>query len=417
MGVSGIMGAETTNSCDVGAGSAGGSMNGSMSGSAGGSASGSAGGRWAWAEVDLDAIGHNVAVAIAAVAPAAVWVVVKADAYGHGAVPVSRAALAAGAQGLCVALVQEGVQLRQAGIEAPILILSEQPAKQMGDIVRFGLTPTLASTAGVQAMAAAVGSAPTVSVHIEIDTGMNRAGVDRGDAVALADAISACPQLRLDGVFTHLAKADEPTAADNGLQLRRFDEVLDALVAKGHRPALIHAANSAAALALPPSRFDMVRLGIAIYGIEPGPAVSDLCDGLRPAMSLHARVSRVHVAPRGDGVSYGLRHVFDHDATVATVPIGYADGVPRRLFETGGEVLIHGRRLPIVGVVTMDQLMVDCTDLADGIDVVVGDEVVLIGAQVGRAGTDAIPAEEWAERLGTIGYEIVCGISQRIRRW
>ncbi|MEO6122970.1 MAG: alanine racemase [Ilumatobacteraceae bacterium] len=378
--------------------------------------SSAAGGRWAWAAVDLDAIAYNVRVAIAAAQPAAVWAVVKADAYGHGALPVAKAALAAGARGLCVALVQEGVELRDGGIAAPILILSEQPPEQMGDIVRHGLTPTLSSATGIGAMAAAVGAGPVVGVHLKIDTGMNRSGADRGDSVALADAIAACPQLRLEGVFTHLATADEPTAAANELQLGRFDDVLDALSARGHHPSLVHAANSAGAVAIPHSRFDMVRLGIAMYGIGPGSGVRDLCASLRPAMSLHARVSRVHEAPAGDGVSYGLRHIFDRSATVATVPIGYADGVPRRLFETGGEVLIHGRRLPIVGVVTMDQLMVDCTDLPDGVDVEVGDEVVLIGTQSGRAGTDAIPAEEWAERLGTIGYEIVCGISPRVGR-
>ena len=377
---------------------------------------GSEPGRWAWAEIDLGAIGHNVRTAMVAAAPAAVWAVVKADAYGHGAVLVARAALAAGAHGLCVALVQEGIELRSAGIDAPILILSEQPAAQMADIVDNGLTPTLASAAGVRALADAVGSGPAVGVHVKIDTGMNRAGADRADAVALVDAIVACPQLRLDGVFTHLAVADEPTAAANDLQLRRFHEVLEALAAHGDRPPLLHAANSAGALAIPQARFDMVRLGIAMYGIEPGPGVRHLCDELRPAMSLHARVARVHRAAAGEGVSYGLRHIVERAANIATVPIGYADGVPRRLYETGGEVLIHGRRLPIVGVVTMDQLMVDCSDLPDGAEVAVGDEVVLIGAQTGSGGSDTIRAEEWAGRLGTIGYEIVCGIGPRVRR-
>lgn len=372
--------------------------------------------RWAWAEIDLDAIAHNVRVVRAVVEPSEVWAVVKADAYGHGAVAVARAALAAGAAGLCVALVQEGVRLRQAGIDAPVLILSEQPPEQLVDVVTHRLMPTLASRSGVDAMASAVGAGRDVAVQLKVDTGMNRSGVDPSDAVAIADAIAEHPQLRLQGVFTHLAKADEPAAAANDLQLRRFDVALDALAGAGHRPPLVHAANSAGALALPRSRFDLVRVGIAMYGIEPGPDVSDLCADLRPALSLHARISRVHRVPAGEGVSYGLCHVFARESTVATVPIGYADGVPRRLFTTGGEVLIHGRRLPIVGAVTMDQLMVDCTAIAGDRGVEVGDDVVLIGAQVGSLGADAIPAEEWAERLGTIGYEIVCGISPRIER-
>jgi len=370
--------------------------------------------------VDLDAIAHNVRVVRSAVDPCEVWAVVKADAYGHGAVPVARAALAAGAAGLCVALVQEGVQLRLAGIEAPILILTEQPVEYLAEVVANDLTPTLASVRSVEAMAAAVGARSFVPVQLKVDTGMHRAGVAPADAVELADAIACHPQLHLQGVFTHLAKADDPTAAENDLQLRRFGDVLDALGRAGHRPSVVHAANSAGALALPASWFDMVRLGIAMYGIEPGPAVADLCPELRPALSLHARVSRVHQVPAGDGVSYGLRHVFDRESTVATVPIGYADGVPRRLFATGGQVLIHGRRFPIVGVVTMDQLMVDCSEISGEmsgeVDVQVGDEVVLIGTQSGPLGTDSIRAEEWAERLGTIGYEIVCGISSRIER-
>ncbi len=369
--------------------------------------------RWAWAEVDLDAIAHNVRVISSVVEPSEVWAVVKADGYGHGAAAVAGAALAAGASGLCVALVQEGVELRRAGIVAPILILTEQPPDQAAEIVGFDLTPTLASVEGIDAMVRAVGDGRGVAVHLKIDTGMHRSGADPVDAVDLADEIRRHPQLDLQGVFTHLAKADEPKATLNEVQLRRFAAVLESLGRAGHRPAVVHAANSAGALALPSSRFGAVRVGIAMYGVEPGPGVSEHCVDLRPALSLHARVSRVHHVIAGEGVSYGHRYVFARDSIVATVPIGYADGVPRRLFATGGEVLIHGHRVPIVGVVTMDQLMVDCTDLPA---VRVGDSVVLIGRQVGVSAGDSIRAEEWAERLDTIGYEIVCGISRRIER-
>jgi alanine racemase len=369
--------------------------------------------RWAWAEVDLGAIRHNVATIAALVAPAEVWAVVKADGYGHGVIPVTTAALAAGATGLCVAMVQEGVELRVAGIDAPILVLSEQPPEQAEAMVAASLTATLYTAAGIEAFATAVGRTGGIAtpVHLKFDTGMHRVGAAPSDAAALIADVMARPELRLAGVFTHLAKAGSPNAADNELQLRRFDDVLEAVAAAGVSP-VIHAANSAAALALPEARRDLVRLGIAMYGIEPGPDISDLCGELRPALSLHARVSFVKRVAPGEGISYGLLHRVEAETTIATVPIGYADGVPRLLFAGGGEVLIHGRRIPIVGVVTMDSLMVDCGDH----EVAVGDEVVLIGGQVGAAGSDAIPAEEWAARLGTIGYEIVCGISRRIER-
>lgn len=371
--------------------------------------------RWAWAEIDLDAIAHNVGVIAAAAAPSQVWAVVKADGYGHGAMDVARVALRAGASGLCVALVEEGVALRRAGVTAPILLLSEQPVELAATIVAEGLTPTVYSIPAIVALdvaARAAGLTVPIDVHLKIDTGMHRVGVQPIDAVSLAEAITRAANLRLAAVFTHLAVADEPTSLANELQLGRFDETLAVLARAGYDVPIVHAANSAAALALPGSRHDLVRLGIAMYGIEPGDGVRHLCAGLRPALSLHARVSMVKIVRAGEGVSYGLRHVFDRDATVATVPIGYADGVPRRLFGTGGEVLVHGARRPIVGVVTMDQLMIDCGD----VPVAIGDEVVLIGSQTGSHGSDTVRAEEWATRLGTIGYEIVCGISKRIER-
>jgi alanine racemase len=241
---------------------------------------------------------------------------------------------------------------------------------------------------------------------------MHRVGADPGAAVGLADAIASRPQLTLQGVFTHLAMADDPSSVSNQRQLDCFDAVIHALAIAGHEPQLIHIANSAGGLAIADSRRDLVRVGIAMYGVEPGRGVSDRCGSLRPALSLHSRVSFVRRVAAGKGLSYGLRNVFEHDTTVATLPLGYADGVPRRLFGTGGEVLIGGNRRPIVGVVTMDQLMVDCGDD----HVAVGDAVVLIGSQCGPLGKVEIRAEEWADRLGTIGYEVLCGISHRVER-
>jgi alanine racemase len=367
-------------------------------------------GRWAWAEVDLDAVAHNVRVIAAAAAPAQVWAVVKADAYGHGAVPVAETAIAAGATGLCVALVQEGVELRLAGLQGPILVLTEQPLDQIDELVAHRLTPSVCTPGAVAALVGAVGAHRLVGyrVHVKVDTGMHRMGAEPDAVPALLDAIaSSGGALQLGGLFTHLACADDPAHPANAAQLARFDDVVAAARAAGHEPEVVHAANSAAALALPAARRDLVRPGIALYGIVPGDGVVDRCDDLQPALSLRARVSRIARVPAGDGVSYGLRTVLDSDTTIATVPVGYADGVPRRLWETG-EMLVGGVRRRIVGVVTMDQVMLDCGDD----DVAVGDEVVLLG----RQGDDEIRAEDWAQQLGTIGYEIVCGISRRIGR-
>jgi alanine racemase len=244
-------------------------------------------------------------------------------------------------------------------------------------------------------------------VHLKIDTGMRRVGASPSEAVRLAEEVRVAG-LHLAGIFTHLAVADEPANPYTDAQLQRFDAVLAELAGSGHQPPLIHAANSAGALAHPSARRSLVRAGIAVYGIEPGPELTMAAADLRPAMSLRARVAYVKRVAAGDRISYGLHHTFDTPASVATVPIGYADGVPRRLGLTGREVLIGGRRCPIAGVVTMDQLTVDVGDAP----VVVGDEVVLIG----RQGPAEIRAEEWARRLGTIPYEVVCGISKRVPR-
>jgi alanine racemase len=367
--------------------------------------------RWAWAEVSAAAIEHNVRVLAGDVGsawPVQVWAVVKANGYGHGAVTAARAALAGGATGLCVALVHEAAQLRAAGIDAPMLVLTEQPHDDLADAVELGLRLTVYRPDYLAAIEVAGGV--DVPVHLKLDTGMHRVGARPADAVAMADAVAACPATRLEGVFTHLAVADEPDHPSNREQLDRFDAALDALSAAGHRPSLVHAANSAGAIVHPRARYSMVRPGIAVYGISPGLEVDQMVAelGLQPALSLHAKVSFVKRVAAGSRISYGLRHTFSHDTTVATVPIGYADGVPRRLYSTGGEVLLGGVRRRIVGVVTMDQLMIDCGD--DPVEV--GDQVVLIG----RQGVEQITASEWAVQLGTIGYEVVCAISSRIER-
>ena len=366
--------------------------------------------RPAWAEVDLDVIGANVAFLVERCAPAAVCAVVKADGYGHGAAAVARAALGAGATWLAVALVEEGVALRDEGIDAPVLLLSEPPPGAMGAVVAARLTPTLYSHAGVSAAAAAAeaGGAP-VAVHLKVDTGMHRVGADPALVAGLAASVRSEDALVLQGLWTHLAVADEPDGDTYTQgQLARFEAVRGELAGAGVVPHLLHAANSAAALALPAARYDLVRCGIAMYGHPPRAGCTGP-DDLRPALSLRARVSMVRTLEAGERLSYGRRHAVPARSVVATVPLGYADGVTRRLGEVGAEVLVGGRRRPVAGTVTMDQLMVDCGPDAP---VVPGDEVVLLG----RQGGEEIRAEEWAGRLGTITYEVLCGIGPRVPR-
>ena len=366
--------------------------------------------RWAWAEVHTGLISHNVAIVAQRTAPVQVWAVVKANGYGHGAVQVANASLAGGATGLCVAIVDEAVALRRAGITAPILLLSEQPPELADLIVGYQLTPTVTTTRGAAVLAASAAAADqTVKVHIKVDTGMHRVGVAPEEAVSLASFISSYDSLTIEGVYTHFAVADDPSHPANAAQLSVFNTVLEDMSSRGINPPLIHAANSAAALANEPSRFTMVRLGIAMYGLRPGAGVADLCAGLIPAMSLKARVSAVRWVEAGEAVSYGLVRPLAKGSLIATVPIGYADGVPRALGSTKIQVLLNGVPRTIAGTITMDQLMIDCESDSS---VMVGDEVVLIGKQ----GDHSVTADDWAEALGTIGYEIVCGISPRIFR-
>ncbi len=370
--------------------------------------------RPAWAEIDLEAVRHNAAVLAEVAAPARLCAVVKAAGYGHGAAPAAAAALEGGATHLAVALVEEGRQLREAGISAPVLVLSQPVPAAMAEVVACGLTPALYTTEGVEAVAAAVragGRAAPLAVHVKVDTGMHRVGAAPADAVAMAAQIAACPELDLEGVFTHLAVADELDDPFTGEQLARFDAVVSDLAAIGITPPLLHAANSAGAVFHPEARYDLVRCGIALYGLAPAADQIDhpTIGRLRPALALKGRVSHVKEVEAGERLSYGLRYRLASRAVVATVPIGYADGVTRSLSATGGAVLIRGRRLPLAGTVTMDQILVDC---GPGSDVAVGDEVVLIG----RQGDETIDAWEWAGRTGTIAYEVVCGVSVRVPR-
>lgn len=372
--------------------------------------------RPAFAEVDVAALEANARAIAGRVAPAQLCAVVKADGYGHGAVTAARAFLAGGAHLLAVAIVDEGIELRRAGITAPVLLLSEPPTSSVADAVGADLTLTLATPEGVAAAAAAVPAGEVVGVHVKVDTGMHRMGVEPAELLDLLAAIAETGRLALDGLWTHLAVADEvdgEPAEFTDLQVARFDEAVAAARAAGHAPAVLHVANSAGALSRPASRFDMVRCGIALYGELPSAAVGERAEreaplDIVPALTIKAAVSAVRSLDAGARPSYGRRRPLPEAATVATVPIGYADGFPRALFAGGAEVLIGGRRHPLAGQVTMDQIVVD----VGSSEVAVGDEVVLLGQQ----GDEEITATEWADRLGTISYEVLCGIGPRVPR-
>jgi alanine racemase len=374
--------------------------------------------RRVWGEVDLGALRANTKVLCDAARPAQLLAVVKANGYGHGAAEAARAAVDAGAAWLGVATVWEGVELKghRRGLGVPILVLSQPTNKVAAEaVVARGLTPTVYTLAGIEMLAKAVvddGDHAPLPVHLKVDTGMHRVGCAPEDAVTLAETIGARDELVLEGVCTHFAVADEPDNPYTLGQIERFDEILAALDARGLRPRLVHASNSAGLLAFPEASYDLVRIGIALYGVPPAPALADRLP-LSPVLAIKAQVAHVKWLDAGEGVSYGLRYRLAQRAQIATVPVGYADGVPRNLGLAGGEVLIGGRRHPIAGTVTMDQLLVDVGDA----EVEVGDEVVLIGRQGDQAGgEEEVTAADWADRLGTIAYEIVCGIGSRVPR-
>ena len=356
------------------------------------------------AVVDLGAIRHNVR----ALKPerAEFMAVVKANGYGHGADQVARAALHAGATWLGVALVEEGVRLRDAGLNAPILVLTQFPPGSEKEALAAGLTPSVYTDDGLARLSEAAGAVGgPIGVHVKIDTGMHRVGLSPERALEFVRAVAGAG-LELEGLWTHFAMSEALDDPFTEIQLRRFLDEADRLKAAGIRPRYLHAANSGAAIAHPASRLDLVRVGLGMYGLVPGPALSGLVD-LRPAMSWRSAVAMVKRLPAGEAISYGLRYRLDRASTIATVPVGYADGYSR-VVGHAAEVLIRGRRYPVAGTVTMDQLMVDCGDDA----VEAGDEVVLMG----RQDREEIPAEQIATWMGTVNYEIVCMVSERVPR-
>jgi alanine racemase len=361
-------------------------------------------GRPVWAEVDLDALALNIRLLKARANGAALMAVVKANAYGHGAVAVARAVLSAGADRLGVICVDEGEQLRRAGITAPILVMGHTPATDAARLVDLGLTGTVASRETAEALAgAAAQRGVRRAIHLKVDTGLNRYGLTPSEALALGGWLRDAPSLEAEGVFSHFASADE---ADKGYtldQYARFRQVSEGLA----WVPLRHVSNTATLLDMPDLSLEMVRPGLGIYGLYPsGDVRRDL--GLVPVLSLKSRVVRLTPLASGDSVSYGRTWRAVRPSLVGLVMCGYADGLPRSL-SNRGSVLVRGQRAPIVGRICMDMCMVDVTDVAD---VAAGDEVVLIG----RQGEEKITADEVAGLAGTISYEVLCAISARVPR-
>jgi alanine racemase len=363
--------------------------------------------RPAWAEVDADAIAENTRRLRQIVGPrVAVLGIVKADGYGHGAVPAARAMLRGGASSLGVTSVGEGVQLRAAGIAAPILVLGHTPPDQIWAGLRAGLALSVGALETVALAARAAGElGRPAALHLKIDTGMHRLGLLPHEVPAFLRAARGLHGLEWQGIYTHFATADEPARPELQAQLERFVAIVEGVRRAGWRFPVAHAANSAAALWHAESRLDMVRAGIALYGIAPGDA--PLPAGFRPALAFRTRVARIAPLPPGSPVSYGGDYITPGPRRIATIAAGYADGLRRG--QSWRAVLIRGRRAPIVGRICMDYAMADVTDIPGA---AVGDEVCLLGPQ----GAETIPAEEVAGWLGTSAYEVVTTILPRGRR-
>jgi alanine racemase len=370
-------------------------------------------GRPTRAEIDLSAVAHNARAVKAQVGDAVeVWGVVKADAYGHGAAPVARALEGSGAiEGLAVSLVEEGLELRRGGVAAPILVMGSVYSQAHLDTLAHDLTPVVSELEDIEAFdRAARLRGERARVHVKIDTGMARLGFRPEHVDRLVAALANAPSVDVEGVMTHLANADVAGSAGADAtreQLERFDQALARLAAAGVRPARVHAANSAGTLRFPAARYGAVRPGLVLYG--GGQTLGNV--DLRPVMRLSSAVVQLRTLAPGDAVSYGGLYRAPRVTRVATVPIGYADGYPRRV-QMGArpaEVLIKGRRCPVLGAVCMDMVMVDVTAIPDA---EIGDEVVLLGGQ----GAEQIGAAELAALSGQIEYEITCGVSKRVPR-
>jgi alanine racemase len=364
------------------------------------------------AEVNLANLRHNLRVVERAASGRPVWAVLKADGYGHGAKGVARTLERAGASGICVALLEEGIELREAGIRIPILVTGGYFGRAWSEVVRHDLTPVLHDPGQVEALAEEVrfSESGTVKAHVKIDTGMSRLGVNPADIERLAKTLTAHPEVRLDGLMTHFASADSDDLESMDVQLDRFDAATETLKGHGHIASVRHAANSAALLRCPRALLDLVRPGIALFGVEPR---EGMCKGLRSVMRVRSEIIALRDVPVGGTVGYGATWKATRPSRIATVPIGYADGLVRALSNRGA-ILVRGKRAPIVGAVSMDMTMIDVTDI-DGARI--GDECCALGTQKGPLGEDSIQATELATQLGTIPWEVLTNVSRRVPRF
>lgn len=371
--------------------------------------------RWSWVEIDLGAIRHNIRQYRNRLSKTTrLLAVVKADAYGHGAVKVARCALEEGASYLAVATLDEGIELREAGVIAPILILSEPPEESVSLLLAYDIMPSVYSRRFAEAYActAALNDLPA-PFHLAINSGMNRIGVEYENAVSFMRGIAQLPSLECKGVFTHFATADAKDDADFRIQLKRFSDAVSSLESAGIEHGVAHASNTAAGIRYPEANFDMARLGISMYGLHASDETKPLVD-LKPAMSVHARITDVRKLAASEGVSYGLKYRSSGDAVVATLPLGYADGLSRSL--SGRiDILMNGKRYRQIGSICMDQCMFLCGRGAAATDSETahyGDRVVLVGTDR----QETVTLDEYAALQNTINYEIACDFGMRLKK-
>ena len=362
--------------------------------------------RAVWAEIDLAAIEHNIQEIKKCIhGGARLCAVIKADAYGHGAIAVARKAVEQGASYLAVAVLSEALELRQAGFTEPILILGATPLEEADCVVENNITQTVFTLEAAEAIAQAARRCNrTAKVHLKVDTGMSRIGIRPELAGELAKQISMLPGVELEGMFSHFALSDSRDKTYAKEQLARFELAIRKVEEKGVQIPIKHLANSAAILEMPETHFDMVRAGVILYGLWPSDEVEHVIE-LRPAMKVCAKLVYIKTMESGAPISYGCTFHTARQSRIATLPVGYADGYTR-LFAGKAVVELHGQRVPVVGSICMDQCMVDVTDVPQAVE---GDAVVLFGSPT-------LPADEAAGWLGTINYEIICMVSPRVPR-
>jgi alanine racemase len=367
------------------------------------------------AEINLGHLRHNLRVVQRAAAGSQVYGVLKADAYGHGAPAVARTLERAGIDGFCVALLEEAAELRDAGIRAPILVMGGYYGNAWGEVLARGVTPVIYDRGQAEGIAREIRLSgalayPPTPVHLKIDTGMGRLGYDYREIGRLLDELGRIPEVRIAGLMTHFACAEHRTLDVVDEQLRRFDQATRVARGRGITALIRHAANSAALLRHSTSRLDIVRPGIALFGISP--RFADAPD-LRPAMKVRSEIAALRQLREGDSLGYGWTWTAKRASRIATVPMGYADGLPRQL-SNKGHMLVLGRRASIVGTVSMDMTMIDVTD-HPGVDS--GDEAVVLGAQTGPLGSDEITASEIADLTETIPWDVLTSVSRRVPRF